>query len=580
MYDKKLDEIISKDPSKKYLKELADRGIIVVSPNTEKYLNDPNQLPLKGFTGNKTISKQFIIDLMSHDDSFDKIKQLYENDLFAVVTMFVSEEGNFRYQCNIDRMLLVDLLKQIDINEVPQIRERYNQVMDYVSYDKYKEKTQNNNYEIVIDGKSYVIPVTLIYQFMDTSNEEFNDILSNAGDINGIPIDHFLYAVRRYYEDNEVTKKYFVNEELQNRLNEIKSSKIVDVQMINEYLNIDDLIIDKIKVDKELENHILSDISPDFNDLEKALYIYIKLCKTLTYDEEFYAINQKGPLAQKHKNIDNVANISLTNNRVVCYEFDALYSYFLHKLGINYKRFVGTRNAYGETGEQEFSNDFNSYSEGHTFLKFRSGKYLVKADSVTKILQGDLMQAKLNQPLDGLVCENVNEESRNEFTEALNKVYTYIASREAKLSQNEPGKKESFDDIVSQFVSITDKLKPVDIREKIEILINKVNATKMVGIDAYSYLLQLKKILFSEQEIKNNFRVSIIRNSKEDSAEALAIITTRLPNEMGKMVVNRYMYRPGEGLVPISKEELQANFDDDIMGYVGDDAPIIPGIKM
>ena len=29
MYDKKLDEIISKDPSKKYLKELADRGIDV-----------------------------------------------------------------------------------------------------------------------------------------------------------------------------------------------------------------------------------------------------------------------------------------------------------------------------------------------------------------------------------------------------------------------------------------------------------------------------------------------------------------------------------------------------------------------
>ena len=212
MYDEKLDEIVSKDHSKKYLKELADKGIIVVSPNTEKYLNDPNQLSLKGFTGNKTISRQFIIDLISHDDSFDKIKQLYEDDLFAVVTMFVSEEGNFRYQCNIDRMLLVDLLKQIDINEVPQIKERYNQVMDYVSYDKYKESTQNNNYEIVIDGKSYVIPVTLIYQFMDTSNEEFNDILSNAGDINGIPIEHFLYAVRRYYEDNEVTKKYFVND--------------------------------------------------------------------------------------------------------------------------------------------------------------------------------------------------------------------------------------------------------------------------------------------------------------------------------------------------------------------------------
>lgn len=579
MYDERIDKIIQENESLKWLKEIADRGIVVISPNVEKYKSDPNQLALKGYSGNKTISRQFIIDILSHDDSFDKIKQIYENNLYAVVTLFVGENGEFKDQYNLSRMMLIDLLKKIDIKEVPFIAERYNQVMNYVSYEKYREKTQNDNYEIVIDGKNYKIPIMLIYQFMGLNSESFNNVISNGNDINGIPLAHFLYAVGKYYEDNKIAENYLINEELKSRLKEIKSSEKVDVQMVNKYLDTNDSLLEQMKVNIELQDLILSDISPEFNDLEKAIYVYIKMCKVLTYDEEFYAVNQKGPLSEKHKTINNVANISLTNNKVVCYEFDAIYSYFLNKLGINYKHFVGTIDGNGKQGEEEFDDEYNRYSEGHTFLKYRCGKHLVKADSVTSILQGDIMQAKLNQPLRGLVCENTNEQSRNEFSQAMHKVYNYIANREPKISQNEPEKVETFDEIVAQFNSSTDKLRPVDIREKIEILISKVNSTKMIGIDAYSYLLQLRKILFTEQEQKDNIKISIIRNSNENSAEALSIISIRLPDETGKMVVNRYMFKPGSELIPISKEDLQANFDSENMGYVEADDPVIPGIK-
>ncbi len=578
MYDERIDKIVQEKPSLKGLKDIADRGIVVISPNTEKYKNDPNQLKLLGYSGNKTISRQFIIDILTHDDSYDKIKRLYEKDLYAVVTLFLRENGDFVDQCNISRMMLIDILNQIDVNEFPSIAERYNQIMDYVSYDKYKEKTQHDNYEIVIDGTNYIIPIILIYQFIDNI-ENFNNTISNEKEINGIPIDHFLYAVSQYYEDNKITDKYLVSEDLKNRLKEIKSSKVIDVQTINKYLDTNDSTLEKISVNTELQDLILSDMSPDFNDLEKAIYIYIKMCKVLTYDEDFYAVNQKGPLAEKHKTINNVANISLTNNKVVCYEFDAIYSYLLHKLGINYKHFVGTVDRNGKHGKEEFDDELNRYSESHTFLKCRCGKYLVKADSVTSILQGDIMQAKLNQPLRGLVCENINGKSKEEFSKVMHKVYDYIASRESKITQNETEKFENFDDIVTQFVSSTDKLKPVDINEKIEILINKVNSTKMIGIDAYSYLLQLRKILFTEQEQKDNIRISIIRNSNENSAEALAIISIRLPDETGKMTVNRYMFKPGSELILISKEDLQENFNNETMGYVEKDDPIIPGIK-
>lgn len=580
MYDERIDKIVQENASLKWLKEIADRGIVVISPNVEKYKNDPNQLTLQGYSGNKTISRQFIIDILSHDDSFDKIKQIYENNLYAVYILFAGENGEFKDQYNLSRMMLIDLLKRIDVKEVPFISERYNQIMDYVSYEKYKERTKNDNYEIVIDGKNYKIPLMLVYQFMHLNPEAFNNVILAGHDVNGISLDHFLYAVSKYYEDNKIDENYLVNEELKIRLKEIRSSEKVDVQMLNKYLDTNDSLLEQIKVDIELQDLILDDISTEFNDLEKAIYIYIKMCKVLTYDEEFYAVNQKGPLSEKHKTIDNVANISLTNNKVVCYEFDAIYSYFLNKLGINYKHFVGTVDGNGKLGEEEFNDEFDRYSERHTFLKYRCGKYLIKADSVTSILQGDIMQAKLNQPLRGLVCENTNEQSRNEFSQAINKVYNYIASRETKISQNEPEKFETFDEIIAQFISSTDKIKPIDIREKIEILITKVNCTKMIGIDAYSYLLQLRKILFTQQEQKDNIKISIIRNSSENSAEALSIISIRLPDETGKMVVNRYMFKPGSELIPISKENLQANFDNETMGYVEADDPVIPGIKI
>ena len=575
MYDERIDT----NPSLKWLKDLAERGIVFISPNFEKYQSDPNQYVLKEYSGNKTISRQLIIDIITNDDLFNKIvKNLFEKKESFIPMLFITEDGGFVDQYNIKKMMLIDLLKRIKIEEFPEITERYNQLMDYVSYNKYKESTENDNYELVIDGKNYIIPIKFIYQFMDLNMDEFNNIISKGQDINNMPLEHFLYAVYKYYEDNKIIDDYIVNYELKNKLKEIKSSSKIDIQMINEYLNTNDSLLEKIKVDEKLQDYILDDIPSEFTELEKAIYIYIKMCKVLTYDEEFYAVSQKGPLAEKHKIIENIANISLDNNKVVCYEFDAIYAYFLNKLGINYKHFVDTVDGIGRRGEKEFD-EFNFYSEGHTFLKFRCGKYLINADSVTSIINGDIVQAKLNQPLAGLVCENTNSKSRDEFSKVLHKVYDYIASKEKRISQNETEKIEEFDEIVSQFVKTTDKLKPVDIREKIEILINKVNFTKMIGIDAYSYLLQLKKILFTEYEQVNNIKITIIRKNNENSAEALAIISTRLPNEEGEMIISRYMFKPGSELVLISKEDLQKEFEKEKLDYIEDYESNIPGIK-
>ena len=577
MDNEKIDKIVASDPSKQWLKQIAENGIVVVSPNVEKYKNDPNQIELSGYSGEKTISQQFLVDIITNNYTYKKIKQLYETRGYSIYVLFIDEKGEYKDQYGLGRLKIINLLQKIDVSMFPAIKNRYEELMDYVSFEKFREKTQNDNYEITIDGVDYKTPVSLFYQYLDINNVSLEVLVQNDKN-NHLP--RFLYTLNKFFEDNKIEEEYIISDEIKSRLEEIRSSKIVDIQFFNEYNETNDPLLAKINVNAELKDFILNGMDSNFTDLEKAIYIFIKMCKALTYDNEFFAVNQEGPLAEKHKTVDYIASISLLNNEVVCSEFNAIYAHMLHEFGINYKNFVSTVNGNGDHDEEEFDEDFNRYGEGHLFLKFRCGKYLVKADSVTSILQGDLMQAKLNQPLRGLVCENVNKQSQKEFKTIVDKVYNYIAQRESKITKNEPQQVETFEDIVSQFVDMSDKVKPIDINDKIDILIKKVNSTRMVGIDAYSYLLQLRKILFSKEEQKDNIKISIIRNFYGDAAEALAIISTRTPDEAGKMIIKRYMFRPGMALIPVAIENLQENFDNGTMAYIKDDDALkIPGIK-
>lgn len=580
MFDERVYEIIEKDPSKAFLETIAKNKILIISPNTEKYLDDVDKLFL---SENKKVSKKLFIDMISHDDTFEKIKKIYEKGSHGVYVCYVREDGSYVAQHNFSRMSIIDLIKQIDIEKEESITERCKLLLDYVSYDKYKERTKNNNYEISIDGKEYKIPIRLIYQFIESDTDYFYSVIKNNDSYEGIPIRVFLYAVNDYYKKNDILENYDLDSNLRmsidSKLTEIRSSKTVDIEMVNSYLDTN-TFFDNIEINRELHDYIMCGIPSDFDELEKALYIYIKMCKTLTYDEEYFAVNQKGPLSLKHKTIDYIKNISLEKNEVVCFEFNAIYSKLLKELGINYKHYVGTVNGYNEQDEQEFDEDFFKYSEGHEFIKFRCGKFLVKADSVTTILLGDIMKAKFNQPLLGLCCENKNEQTVAEFNKILYKVYKYISENEPRISPNKVDETESFEEIVEEFVGCTDKMEVVDIRDKVDILITKVNSTKTSGIDAFSYLLQLRKILFSEQEQKDNIKISVIRKSGEDYAKTTSVISTKIPNSEGEVKVRRYIFNPGSPLVPITQEELQEQFDNGSMGYVQEQDPKIPGIKV
>jgi len=309
----------------------------------------------------------------------------------------------------------------------------------------------------------------------------------------------------------------------------------------------------------------------ELSNMEKAIYIYIKMCKVLTYDDEYYAVNQEGIIASKHKDISHISNITPNDNKVVCFEFNLIYSKLLSELGINFAS--DYKNMIGE-----------AYGVAHSNLEFRCDKFLIQADSVTSILLGDMTNAKLNQPLKGLKCINKNENTKEEFNKILSKIYNLIVKNERKsVKEGNVEYTENFNDLVNEYLYISDSEQQITIDEKISVLLSKLNSKNIKGIDYLSYVIQLRKVLFNEEERKNNIGFTIIRDNEaydfSKTAMASAILTINKKDFMDNPAYNLYYYlNSNTGIIPISKTMLQEKFADKIYEYISEDDPIIPGI--
>lgn len=462
--------------------------------------------------------------------------------------------------------------RQIILNQVEQ--ERLNRLRNSISFKIFLEELKEDNYNIYIDGTEYSIPVEQIISFMQLPNDQFDNLCSNVEiqEINGVRREYFIYAAFNFFRENKILEEYLLPDIIIDHYNDINSLQKIDLQAINKHLETTDTLYQNVQIDNALENKILSLLPADTTLLEKTIYIYIKMCKLLTYDDEYYAVNQKGYATLKHKDTNHVSAVTPENNKVVCYEFNLIYTKLLDKLGIhfssNYKSMLNEK-----------------YGSAHVSLDFRVGKFLVMADSVTSILLGDIMQAKLNQPLIGIKCINRNLQTQQEFKESLSRMYQLIASQEKNLTKSSQVEHtQTLDELLDEYSKSTNNIQEISLNERLAILIDKVNSTEIVGIDSLSYVIQLEKILFTPEQIGKNIAFTIVRNNIpiDDSKIAMASAIFTL-NEQGfqeKPDKNIYYYfNPNSKLISITKEELQNRFNDKVFEYILEKDPRIPGIK-
>lgn len=553
-----------------YLKKMEEYTIFTTKDDTD-YLKNSEKIRVN----DEEVSIEFIKRILDSDFYYDYAYRYLNNDIASFVVCFIiggDTAGIISYK----RSTLISAMKQLEQSNQIRLSEinkqRLNTLSNMISYDKLKERIDGNKYNINIDGIEYNFNIVDLLSIMQLSEAEFYNICSNTKitEIKGIKKEHIIYAAFKYFNENHILDNYNLPTNIIERYIEIGSLQKIDLQALNKLLETTDKKYQNIELNEELRNTIIKNIPSNLNELETAIYIYIKMCKILTYDEEYYAVNQKGHATLKHQNTDYVSTISLENNKVVCFEFNLIYSKLLSELGIHF-----SSDYKGLIGE--------AYGSGHANLQFRSGKYLIKADSVTSILYGDIIQAKLNQPLNGLTCINRNQQSQEEFKEIITRVYSMIATQEKTIEQNPIEHIQTLDELLKEYATTTQNIKDISINERLSILVDKVNSTKMVGIDSLSYILQLRKILFTEEQRNNNVGITIVRNNENlengriASASAIFVLNGNSFETTPEQNVY-YFYNPNNDIIQITQEELQKKFDEGLFDYVEKDDPRIPGI--
>ena len=565
-----------------HLKEL-QKQFLFITKEEDEYFKTAPKITVQSGIYNREISIPLLQKLVTDDKYYEYVKKLFTDEISEFRSSWIIG-GDTTGGVRLTKAEIVNGLRsvvssaQVILSE--EASNRFTTISNEISFEKLCEKNKGNNFNLTIDGTDVSIPIDSIMHFLQLPPEQYEDFfdLSKEKNVGSLPKEYFAYAIVKFFKENKLFDLYTIPELIRIRYNELISLQKIDMQSLNKVTTISDVNVAKTIVDECLRTYILNGMPQDASELDKAIFIYIKMCKTLTYDEEFYAVNQKGEVANRHENIDNIANITLANNEVVCYEFNAIYAKLLEEIGIKF-----------ETD----SKVIGGFGGGHANLSFRSNKFLVVADSVTSILHGDLLLAKLNQPLVGLNCLNKNENTKNEFKKATSKIYELIARQEQEQQKDLSQSAEktpvierdiTFDEILFQYQLMTSQSQfSLTLNEKLSMLIEKVNGTRMVGIDSLSYALQLRKIIFNEDERENNIAVKIVRNNSTDNiskiARASAIFTINPTNMYEDVNQNAYyLYNPLDILTPISKEQLEERFKSKSLQYVEEKGKEIPGI--
>ncbi len=153
----------------------------------------------------------------------------------------------------------------------------------------------------------------------------------------------------------------------------------------------------------------------NLTDLEKAVYIYIRLCKGLSYDENVYLSNQSAESLTIHSDPKHISKINFEHNKVIFFELTQIFARFLDELGIKYS----------------FQPLPSSSADS---LLFSCGKFDVRIDSMGSVLGGDLARAKMNKTLINFQYASADQSNLAEFNSRVSKIYNHIIHQELAAS--------------------------------------------------------------------------------------------------------------------------------------------------
>lgn len=455
-----------------------------------------------------------------------------------------------------NKFRIIDAFEWADENNrlTNEEKEKYKLLKMSVEFNKFIESYSKDTSSTIIEGEFVNLPVKSFIDLMTAEEEKLNEIIS-SGKYLGYDLDKFVYALDDFLDKNHIIDKFHIPTDVSTNL--AKISENVDIMHINRCVDYEYTYLDKTKVNPSFKEEIFSSIPEDFDTFEKAFYIYYKMCLLLTYDEEYFA---KRSLQAKniHKDFTRLPNITKENNKVICYEFNAIYARLLKDLGIKYEL-----------------NGSHNYGEGHAYLTFRIDKFLVNADSTVGMIKSDLGYAKNGLLLTGFTIENTNEKTKKLFEEKVDKVYNYIKSNNDSNYKHTGTVRE---------LAYLEKALSMDLslEEKVAIFISMCKDSTLEVMDRIPYEIKLKGILFKDnKKEKEQFAINYISCETDPNRYQTTKILTYNKKGIDNVKTNKYIFiDQNSNMHKTNLDEIKDYLSLGIYKGLLNDKHTIPGITL
>lgn len=294
----------------------------------------------------------------------------------------------------------------------------------------------------------------------------------------------------------------------------------------------------KVKLNNDFIINIIKNIPTHFSDLEKAIYIYIKLCDILTHD---YNDLYRNSYTINHKDINRLKDINENNNVVVCYEFVAIFAKILELYNIEYE--IGGDNRYGR---------------GHTYLKLIYKDSIICFDATRGIVDCDMTKVKNNIRTCNILPIEASSTMLKEIDLSIEKVYNFIEEKEKKIYYYE-----------NDYIKKNQLNENIDYINRINLFCAKICESHLPPVDKIKYIYLLKKILFNNNEMD----LSVIENElSKNISIASVIVSFNINNEY-----IYYLYDFSNKIEKITKEEIKKLFENGLFKYIKFLKSDIPG---
>ena len=277
--------------------------------------------------------------------------------------------------------------------------------------------------------------------------------------------------------------------------------------------------MEPIKVHETLRKQILGTIPKNYNNLEKAIYIYYQLCTRLEYSMDYY-VNQDLVINQ----FTNPANAEKvdgkTNKEVVCFTFNAIFLSLLIDA-----------NLCDISSWQTYFLNKKTFPTKHQPLELKIDGVNYIVDSTYGVLDNN----------DLVLCKYSTHKIIGWEIDKFQNIFNY-EDQIARLKKaiNKVQTKQSTLEILSKkYIEaklLDESFKNLSLDQKVKLFLDATTKLQSYSILSLNYLLRLKRHIFSKQELgfepdeqdmyKTNIELLFAKDSFEGEAIAFLFYNT------------------------------------------------------